>query len=112
MATILLKIAVIATFSVFAAALNLNITAIGARDGSSTLECWQLDTPFVESSVPGTAGSANAFLSDAANISYTIIPPNFDGGLHNAPRNQSVCSSLAHYADPDQAGPAYDKVTC
>lgn len=88
MARPLLKIAAFATLYAVAAALNLNITAIGARDGHSTLECWQLEIPFVESSVPGTAGSANAFLSDAANISYTIIPSNFDGGLHNAPRNQ------------------------
>lgn len=84
----LLNKAVLAALPAATIALNLNVTTIGARDGHSTLECWQLDNPFSQSTTPGIAGTANAFLSDAANVSFTVIPSNFDGGLHNAPHNQ------------------------
>ncbi|KAI1825886.1 hypothetical protein F4861DRAFT_500230 [Xylaria intraflava] len=73
-----------------AASMKLNVTAIGAQYGSSTLECWQMDAPFVVSSEPGTAGSAQAPLGNVANISYSILPANFDGGVHNAPHAQYV----------------------
>jgi hypothetical protein len=69
-------------------ALNFNVTALSASAGSSTIECWQTDIPFALSTQPGTAGSGTVFLSDAANVSYTIIPSAFDGGLHNAPFHQ------------------------
>lgn len=76
--------------------LRLNVTAIGAQDGASTLECWQVDSPFDISTDPGTAGSAVASLGSVANMSYTIIPSNYDGGVHNAPHNQlSAPMSLA-----------------
>lgn len=75
-----------------AAPLKLNVTAIGAQDGHSTLECWQLDSPFDVSDQPGTAGSAATSLGSAANISYSVLPASFDGGLHNAPYNQYVLS--------------------
>ena len=71
-----------------AAALSLNVTAIGASNGASTLECWQMDTALSVSTTAGTAGSAEALLSDASNITYTVLPAAFDGGLHNAPCNQ------------------------
>jgi hypothetical protein len=85
------------------ASLKLNVTAIGAQDGSSTLECWQLDHPFVTSNEPGTSGSAQAQLGGVANISYSIIPSNFDGGIHNAPQNQWVVftAGLAYITLPD-----------
>lgn len=73
-----------------AACLNLNVTAIGAQHGSSTLECWQMDEPFKISTEPGTAGSAAATLSNVANMSYSILPSSFDAGVHNAPHNQQV----------------------
>jgi hypothetical protein len=70
------------------AALKLNITIIGAFNGASTLECWQMETPFSASTMPGTIGSASALLGDAANITITVLPAGYDGGLHNAPHNQ------------------------
>lgn len=73
-----------------AAALKLNVTAIGAQSGSSTLECWQMDQPFATSSTPGTSGSAQTSLDKVSSLSYTIIPSNFDGGIHHAPANQYV----------------------
>lgn len=69
-------------------ALSLNITAIGAANNASTLECWQMDTPFESAAIPGITGSATAVIGNAANISYTVLPAAFDGGLHNAPWNQ------------------------
>ncbi|KAI1432029.1 hypothetical protein GGR50DRAFT_633769 [Xylaria sp. CBS 124048] len=85
------------------ASLKLNVTAIGARHGSSTLECWQLDNPFVVSDEPGTAGSAQVTLGEVANISYSLLPAKFDGGVHNAPHNQWVIftSGLAFITLPD-----------
>lgn len=67
---------------------KLNITAIGASGGKSTLECWQLDSPFVVSDTPGTRGSAATNLGNVTSFGFGVIPANFDGGLHNAPANQ------------------------
>ncbi|KAI0467437.1 hypothetical protein F4859DRAFT_244619 [Xylaria cf. heliscus] len=88
-----------------AASLKLNVTAIGARDGLSTLECWQLDQPFDTSTEPGTSGSAQAQLGNVSALSYSIIPSNFDGGLHNGPHNQWVAflSGLAYITLPGDA---------
>lgn len=70
------------------ASLGFNVTAIGASHGRSTLECWQMDSPFDVSHDEGTAGSAVVALGNTANMSYSVIPPHFDGGLHTAPHNQ------------------------
>ncbi|KAI1376435.1 hypothetical protein F4677DRAFT_418518 [Hypoxylon crocopeplum] len=86
------------------APLKLNITAIGASHGRSTLECWQLDDPFSPSSEPGSAaGPYTAQLGDLSNITYTFIPPNYDQGFHTAPWPQWVVftTGLAHITLPD-----------
>lgn len=44
--------------------LSLNVTAIAATNNASTLECWQMDTPFSISTTSGTAGSASLGLGD------------------------------------------------
>ncbi|XXH05718.1 hypothetical protein Hte_012154 [Hypoxylon texense] len=62
------KLAALALSLPLASSLNLNVTAIGARDGSSTLECWQMDSPFDTSSQPGTSGTAMAMLSGVSNL--------------------------------------------
>ena len=64
---------------------HLNISVITAANDKSTFECWQLSAPFVQSSQVGTSGAAVAQLGDVDTASYTLIPPQFDGGLHNAP---------------------------
>lgn len=71
-----------------ATGLNLNVTALGAANGASTLECWQTNASFSISTEAGTAGSASMSLGDVANLSYAVIPAGYDGGLHNAPYNQ------------------------
>jgi hypothetical protein len=68
---------------------SLNATAIGAADGASTIECWQFG-PFVSSSVPGVAGALGLYLGATSYTTFTVIPPRFDGGLHNAPVPQYV----------------------
>ena len=72
---------------------RLNITAISAANGRSTLECWQLSAPFVQSTQAGTSGAAIAQLGETGATSYTILPPQFDGGFHNAPAVQCVLHS-------------------
>lgn len=68
--------------------LHLNITALGAADGASTLECWEIDTPFAISTQQGTAGNAQLQLGNTSTISYSVLPAQFDAGVHNAPANQ------------------------
>ncbi|KAI0426735.1 hypothetical protein F5Y09DRAFT_345382 [Xylaria sp. FL1042] len=91
--------------SLFAGAtsLNLNVTAIGAKDGSSTLECWQIDNPFDNPTQPGLLGTAQLLLGATSSLSYSIAPPNFDRGLHNAPQKQWVVflTGVAHITLPD-----------
>lgn len=69
-------------------ALSLNITVTGAVNNASTIECWQMDTPFESSATPGVSGSAAALIGLAANITFTVVPAGFDGGVHRAPFNQ------------------------
>lgn len=71
-------------------ALQLNITALGAANNASTLECWQIDTPFTISTQQGTSGSAQLQLGNLSTVSYSVLPAQFDAGAHNAPANQSV----------------------
>lgn len=67
----------------------LNITAITASNNASTLECWTL-SPFTVSNTLGTVGSLSAFFGEASNVSYTVIPPRTNAGLHRAPAAQYV----------------------
>ena len=68
---------------------TLNITTISANvRKESTLECWQLAAPLVSSTTAGTSGAVFAQLGEAGATSYGVIPPQFDGGLHNAPAVQ------------------------
>ncbi|KAI1803432.1 hypothetical protein F4811DRAFT_342403 [Daldinia bambusicola] len=73
-----------------ALATKFNITAIGAHNGSSRFECWELATPFISSSQNGIVGSQTTFLGDVSNMTYNVIPSNFDSIPHSAPRNQWI----------------------
>ncbi|CAN8101522.1 unnamed protein product [Discula destructiva] len=85
-----------------AVALQLNVTALSAANNASTLECWQIDTPFTVSTQPGTAGSAQLQLGNLSTLSYSVLPAQFDAGVHNAPANQWVIflSGLAYITLP------------
>lgn len=93
MRTIYLLTSVISAALPTAAGLRLNVTALGAANGASTLACWQMDTPFSVATAAGIAGSATLRLGSVADLVYTVIPAGFDGGLHNAPYNQYVVMS-------------------
>lgn len=67
---------------------HLIITAISAKDGVSTIERWQLASPFKTSSEAGVSGISFAQLGQAGNASYAVAPPHLEGGLHNAPAVQ------------------------
>jgi hypothetical protein len=86
----------------------LNLTAISTSNGSSIFECWQLPK-FHSSSSAGTVGALNSFLGNLDNATYTVIPPHFDGGLHNAPAPQFVAflSGLAHITLPNDTAEAW-----
>lgn len=51
-------------FASVVAQLQLNVTAVSARDGSSTLECWEVDSPFYMSSDTATAGAIDGAGAD------------------------------------------------
>jgi len=82
----------------------LRATALTTNPSTNTsiFQCWQFASPFNSSSVPGIAGSLALNLDISKELTYTVIPPNFDGGLHNAPVLQYVffISGLAHIALP------------
>ncbi|KAK3319993.1 hypothetical protein B0T19DRAFT_404524 [Cercophora scortea] len=86
-----------------AAGLSLNITAIGAAKGESTVECWQFG-PFASSTTPGTIGALNLFMGDMANATYTVLPPRFDGGWHVAPARHT---GLIHITLPNGTDEAW-----
>lgn len=74
------------------AQVKLNVTAITAHGRHSTLECWEISSPFAISHHPSMVGGMIASLGDISNASWTVLPSGFDNGLHNAPYNQSVSS--------------------
>ncbi|KAI1487452.1 hypothetical protein F5X96DRAFT_650019 [Biscogniauxia mediterranea] len=93
----------------------LNLTAITGHNRVSVLECWQLADPFATSDVPGVAGTQTLGLGGggggglAGTTTYTVLPPRFDGGLHNAPAKQYVwfISGLIHLSLPNATEEAW-----
>ena len=84
--------------SASATPINLNLTALSASDGASTLDCWQLSAPFVVSQEAGVSGAAIEQLGNLANGSFTVLPAKFNGGLHRAPAVQYVVPGSSQYA--------------
>ncbi|KAF2794209.1 hypothetical protein K505DRAFT_242706 [Melanomma pulvis-pyrius CBS 109.77] len=80
----------------------LTATAIVTKNNNSAFECWQLTEPFRRSAVPGVSGTQVVTLSNNSNLAYVILPPRFDGGIHNAPAPQLVhfLSGAAHLTLP------------
>jgi hypothetical protein len=76
----------------------LNITAISAQNGSSVLECWQILPGFSTSPQAGTTNVSVLQLGNVANMSYTVVPPQFNAGLHNAPTTQYVTSRTSTHS--------------
>jgi hypothetical protein len=74
----------------------LNLTALTAAHGESVFECWQLSSPFKQTTESGISGALQLFLGDMSNASYSVIPPRFDGGFHHAPAFQYVVHACAN----------------
>jgi hypothetical protein len=74
---------------------SLNVTAISANNGLSTLECWQILPGFTTSSQAGTIGASSLQLGNLANMSYAVLPPGFNASFHNAPTFQYVLYPLS-----------------
>lgn len=72
----------------FNASSPLNITALTGRNNVTVLECWQLAAELTPSTIPGRIGSLALPIGNVTNASYGVLPPRFNGGLHNAPRKQ------------------------
>lgn len=82
---------ILATVAAAVDALSFNVTATSAKDGASTFECWQLDTPPVVSQQDGLQGTMSQILGEvSSNITYNLLPAGFQEPLHPAPSNQSV----------------------
>lgn len=75
---------------------------VTSADNSTIFQCWRLMTPFKQSGTPGVKGATSAIVANFTTYAYTIIPPRFDGGLHNAPVPQLVhfLSGVAHLTLP------------
>ena len=86
--------------STFVPPTSLNVTAISAQNGFSTLECWQIQPGFTTSSQAGTTGASILQLGSLANMSYSVIPPRFNASFHNAPTNQYVMRCLSSTYSP------------
>ncbi|CAI6333148.1 unnamed protein product [Periconia digitata] len=80
----------------------LTATALVTKGNDSAFECWQLTEPFRRASVPGISGAQIVTISNNTDLAYSIIPPRFDGGIHNAPVPQIVhfLSGLAYLTLP------------
>ena len=66
----------------------LELTTLVTKNGASAFECWRLADAFTTSTGAGTAGARTLLIDNLANATYTVIPPRFEGGVHNAPHAQ------------------------
>lgn len=97
---------ILATFvllpSISAQATHLIAPALVTIDNRTQIQCWNVTKPFTLSSTPGTSGAQALTIPHTANVTYTILPPRYDAGLHTAPVPQlvHVISGLAHITLP------------
>ncbi|KAL1629236.1 hypothetical protein SLS56_005459 [Neofusicoccum ribis] len=81
----------------------LTATAIVTNaQNNSALQCWEFADPLEVPTTPGIAGALRFRFNVSAATELAVIPPRFDGGLHNAPQPQFVIftSGLAHVTLP------------
>ena len=70
------------------AATYLNLSTTSAVNQSSTIECWQLASPFTTSKANGTQGTLTTSLGNLANGTYSIVAAGTNEGAHVAPAVQ------------------------
>lgn len=64
---------------------HLVLNAIVTHGGHTVFECWKIKAPLVTTSQDGISGAKTMNFASTGSFNYTVIPPHFDGGLHNAP---------------------------
>lgn len=78
----------------------LTLTALlSDHSGEAYFECWQMAQPFTH--YP-TVGSGITGLADVSNVSYVVLPPRSDEGLHKLPHPMSVLSCHRKERDADR----------
>lgn len=76
----------IASCNALANSTYLTATAVVTNaQNRSAFECWQFSTPLASSSQAGTSGVATFAFTNISTAVYTILPPRYNGGVHNAP---------------------------
>lgn len=67
---------------------HLHLTALITQpSGAAAFECWRIAQPFTD--YP-TVGSAITGLADVSNVSYVVLPPRSEEGLHKPPHAMYV----------------------
>ncbi|KAI6618772.1 hypothetical protein MCOR14_010547 [Pyricularia oryzae] len=69
-----LAVSLLAPYTV--AEMRLNVTAIGALNGASTIKCWKMDSPI--------DAKGNLNLGNVQNITWSVVPPGKSERPHNA----------------------------
>ncbi|KAJ6437368.1 Endonuclease/exonuclease/phosphatase [Purpureocillium lavendulum] len=76
------------------------LNAVVSRgDGSAGFECWEMATPFKQ--YP-TTGQAISGLAHVSNVSYVVLPPRSNEGIHKPPHPMffALLSGQAHITLP------------
>lgn len=62
---------------------HLQLTSVvSGDDGKAKFECWEISAPF--EGYP-TVGESISGLAQVSNISYVVLPPRGDEGIHKPP---------------------------
>lgn len=70
---------------------HLQLSAVvSGDDGSAAIQCWEMATPFKQ--YP-TTGEAIAGLAEVTNVSYAVLPPRSNEGIHKPPHPMYVSPS-------------------
>lgn len=76
---------------------HLRLTALISKDdGNAAFECWEMATPFNE--YP-TVGQSITGLASVSNVSYVILPPQSNEGIHKPPHPMYVYDSSTNTPD-------------
>lgn len=75
---------------------HLHLTALITQpSGAAAFECWRIAQPFTD--YP-TVGSAITGLADVSNVSYVVLPPRSEEGLHKPPHAMYASPTIAPYS--------------
>lgn len=68
---------------------HLQLTALASNpEGNARFQCWEIATPF--STYP-TVGKYIPSLANTSSVTYVVLPPHSDEGLHKPPHAMYAC---------------------